>query len=240
LNFCRDLMTEAMATDRFCCIAIETASEHGSVAVSNGENVFPVKLAHETGSSRQIYAAIRDALNRAAMDPSELSCVAFGNGPGSFTGVRVATATAQSLAFALQLPVIAVSSLAAIAVQAGRMHGAEPVAASLDARMGEAYMGVYRFDASGRAIPIEADRLVSPDEFVLEQDGVMAAGPGWQAYPQMLENNSARLVATETGIWPSAAAVAVEAQELFRQGAVLAPHEALPNYVRDKVTHQRS
>ena len=238
LNFCPVRVTDAMINDRFCCISIETATEQGSVAVSNGETVFPVALAREKGSSRQIYAAIREALDRAALDRSELTCVAFGNGPGSFTGVRVAAATAQSLAFSLGVPVIAVSSLAAIAVQAGRVHGAEPVAACLDARMGEAYLGVYRFDASGLAIPVQADRLVCPDDFVIEYDDVMAAGPGWQAYPQMIEHNAGSISATEVGIWPTAAAVAVEAQELFRQGKVLAPHEALPNYVRDKVAHQ--
>lgn len=232
------MTTGTKVENRFCCIAIETASEQGSVAVSNGETVFPVRLADGKDSSRQIFAAIREALDKAALDKADITCIAFGNGPGSFTGVRVSTAVAQSLAFALELPVVAVSSLAAIAVQAGRVHGIEPVAACLDARMGEAYMGIYRFDGNGLAVPVQPDHLVCPDDFVLEQEGVMAAGPGWQAYPQMLENNAARIVASELDIWPAAAAVALEAHELFRQGEVLAAHEALPNYVRDKVAHQ--
>ena len=225
----------------FRCIAIETATERGSVAVSDGENVFTVKLGAEKGSSRQIYGAVREALNRADLPMSSVTCVAFGNGPGSFTGVRVATSAAQSLAFSLQVPVVTVSSLAAVAIEAGRTRGVEPIAVCLDARMGEAYLGLYRFDASGLAVELMADGLVNPDSFSLAaSDPALAAGPGWVAYPQMLENNRDRISATATDIWPGAAAIAVEAQELFRQGRVFMPQDALPNYVRNKVTHQRT
>jgi tRNA threonylcarbamoyladenosine biosynthesis protein TsaB len=225
----------------FRCIAIETATERGSVAVSDGENVFNVKLGTEKGSSRQIFGAIREALSRADMSQSSLTCVAFGNGPGSFTGVRVAASAAQSLAFALQVPVIAVSTLAAVAIEAGRTRGAEPIAVCLDARMGEAYAGVYRFDATGLAVPLLADGLVNPDTFILPAAPslALAAGPGWSAYPQMLAKNRDRISAVVDDIWPGAAAIAVEAQELFRQGRVLLPQDALPNYVRNKVTHQK-
>jgi len=226
----------------FRCIAIETATERGSVAVSDGEHVFTVKLGAEKGSSRQIFGAVREALNRADLPLSSLTCVAFGNGPGSFTGVRVAASAAQSLAFSMQLPVVTVSSLAAVAIEAGRTRGVEPVAVCLDARMGEAYVGLYRFDASGLAVELMADGLVNPDNFRLEAapGPVLAAGPGWVAYPQMLDNNRDRISGTATDIWPGAAAIAVEAQELFRQGKVVMPQDALPNYVRNKVTHQRT
>lgn len=226
----------------FRCIAIETATANGSVAVSDGENVFTVKLGIEKDSSRQIFGAIREALSRAAMVQASITCVAFGNGPGSFTGVRVATSAAQSLGFTLQVPVVAVSTLAAVAIEAGRTRGAEPIAVCLDARMGEAYVGLYRFDAAGLAVPLLADALVDPDTFALTAASgrVMAAGPGWSVYPQMLENNKDRISDVATDIWPGAAAIAVEAQELHRQGRVMAPHEALPNYVRNKVTHQRT
>jgi len=224
----------------FCCIAIETATERGSVAVSDGENVFTVKLGAEKDSSRQIFGAIREALDRADLPLSSVSCVAFGNGPGSFTGVRVATSAAQSLAFSLEVPVVAVSSLAAVAIEAGRTRGVEPIAVCLDARMGEAYVGLYRFDAAGLAVELMADGLVNPDTFTLAAapGRSLAAGPGWLAYPQMLENNHDSISDAATDIWPGAAAVAVEAQELFRQGRVLMPQDALPNYVRDKVAHQ--
>lgn len=224
----------------FRCLAIETATAHGSVAVCDGDHVFSVRLGPEKDSSRQVYGAIREALDRADLSRHSLNCVAFGTGPGSFTGVRVAAAAAQSLAFALQLPVVPVSSLAAVAVEAGRTRGAEPVAVCLDARMGEIYLGIYEFDASGVATALQPDTLVRPDDCRLPNVGrpMLAAGPGWNEYPQMLAANADRIDATATDIWPGAAAVVVEARELFRQGKAVAAHEALPNYVRNKVAHQ--
>ena len=203
-----------------------------------GEHVFAERLSEARGSSREVYAAIDTALDRAGLGKPDINCVAFGNGPGSFTGVRVATSAAQALAFALDVPVIAVSTLAALAVEAGRVHGAEPVAVALDARMGEAYVGLYGFDAHGVARPLRPDALADPTAYSL--DGVaseaLAAGPGWAAYPEMAAANEPYLAKTVSDLWPSAAAVAVEARELFRQGKVMAAHEALPNYVRNKVT----
>lgn len=233
---------DATKSKSFCCLAIETATAQGSVAVCRNEHVFGVALGTATDSSRQVYGAIREALNRADLAQQDLTCIAFGSGPGSFTGVRVAAATAQSLAFALQLPVIPVSSLAAVAVEAGRTRGAEPVAVCLDARMGEAYLGIYEFDAHGVAIPLLADSLVQPDSFRLPVTSrpVLAAGPGWDVYPAMLAANADRIDTTATDIWPSAAAVVVEARELFRQGRAVVAHQALPNYVRNKVAHQKT
>lgn len=234
--------SELTTAPLFRCLAIETATQHGTVAVSDGEHVFTVRLGSDTGSSRQVYSAVKEALSRANMSQDSLTCIAFGCGPGSFTGVRVAAAAAQSLAFALGLPVIPVSSLAAAAIEVGRTRGAEPVAVCLDARMGEAYLGIYEFDANGLAVATTPDALVSPAVFRLPDSGrpVFAAGPGWDVYPEMLRRNADQISATDADIWPGAAAITVEAQELFRQGKTMAPHEALPNYVRNKVAHQKS
>ncbi len=226
-------------TGAFRCIAIETATGQGSVAAADGDNVFAVRLDDARDSSRQVYMAIDEALGRGSIDRKSLDCIAFGNGPGSFTGVRVATAAAQALGFALGIPVCPVSTLAAVAVEAGRTHGAEPVAVCLDARMGEVYLGVYEFSASGIAIPILPDQLANPETFELPDLGkpVFAAGPGWDAYPNLLAANAGRIAGTAANIWPGAAAIAVEARELFRQGKCVEPHEALPNYIRNKVTY---
>lgn len=227
-------------SEGFRCLAIETSTVQGSVAVCRDEHVFSVRLGSETGNSRQVFGAVKEALDRADMSQTELNCIAFGSGPGSFTGVRVAAAAAQSLAFALRLPVVPVSSLAAVAVEAGRTRGAEPIAVCLDARMNEAYLGIYEFDAQGVATALQPDGLVQPDDCRLPDFGkpVLAAGPGWDVYPKMLAANADRIDTTAADIWPSAAAVVVEARELFRQGRTVAAHQALPNYVRNQVAHQ--
>ena len=232
------MTADAQQTTGFRCIAIETATAKGTVAACVGDHVFVVRLDTAQGSSRQIYQAVNEALERGSIERATLDCIAFGNGPGSFTGVRVATAAAQSLSFALGIPAVPVSSLAAVAVEAGRTLGAEPIAVCLDARMGEAYLGVYEFAADGTATPLLADRLVDPANFRLPDYGrpVTAAGPGWEAYPGLLEANLGTIDKQALSIWPGAAAIAVEARELFRQGRHVAPHQALPNYVRNKVT----
>jgi len=208
------------------------------VAVADGDRVFSEHLDETTGSSRQIFRAINRTIDKSGLQRSDLDCIAFGNGPGSFTGVRVATAATQSLAYALKLPVVAVSTLAAIAVEAGRSRGVEPVAACLDARMGEVYVAVYQFAADGTAQALLADQLADPAEFSLAAfPGVSVAGPGWLAYPELLQRNADHIATQATDIWPSAAAVAVEARELFRQGKAVDAHDALPNYIRDKVTY---
>ncbi|NND54477.1 MAG: tRNA (adenosine(37)-N6)-threonylcarbamoyltransferase complex dimerization subunit type 1 TsaB [Gammaproteobacteria bacterium] len=223
---------------RFCCLALETATQRGSVAACIDDAVFTVHLDDSSGSSRRIYQAIQEALNRASLQRGDLQCIAFGNGPGSFTGVRVATSVAQALAYALDVPVIPVSTLAAVAVEAGRSRGMEPVAVCLDARMGEVYTGVYRFAADGTAEAILTDRLADPATFSLEDySGAFAAGPGWEAYPDLLAANAGYIAGQATDIWPGAAAVAVEARELFRQGRTVVAHDALPNYIRNNVTY---
>lgn len=222
----------------FRCLAIETATQRGSVAIADGDTVFSEALDESAGSSRQIYRLIAAVLDKAALQRSDLTCIAFGNGPGSFTGVRVATASAQALGFALGIPVIPVSTLAAVAIEAGRTRGWEPVAVCLDARMGEVYTGVYNFAPDGTARPLLPDQLADPETFSLAAfPGSYAAGPGWDAFPELLARNAGHIAGQAPDIWPGAAAIAVEARELFRQKRGLAAHNALPNYVRNNVTY---
>ena len=83
-----------------------------------------------------------------------------------------------------------------------------------------------------------ADRLADPTTFSLSEfTGAYAAGPGWEAYPELLAANAGHMAGQATDIWPGAAAVAVEARELFRQGRTMVAHDALPNYIRNNVTY---
>ena len=117
----------------FRCLAIETATSQPSIAVATEEQVCSVVLSDSRNSSRQLYQSINQLLNQAELRPDQLDCVAFGCGPGSFTGVRVAAGAAQALAYANSVPVCRVSTLAALALAGGLEHGELPVAACLDA-----------------------------------------------------------------------------------------------------------
>lgn len=222
----------------FSCIAIETATKHASVAVCNGLQEASVELVDSQQSSREIYKAIATALDETGLRKADVKCIAFGQGPGSFTGVRVAASAAQGLAYALQVPVCRVSTLAALAWNAHIKHGVDSVIACLDARMGEAYVGHYRCKVDAIAA-ISVDALVHPDSFAIpsEAAGGFAAGDGWGVWPQMLGNDHATEPGMDTDVWPTAIAILQLARFMHSSGDTVSPENALPNYLRDKVTH---
>jgi len=221
--------------DDFRCLAIETSSPVSSVAACADGRVARGEYGSPGEQSRQVYACVRDVLRDVGLELAELSCIAFGCGPGGFTGLRVGAAVAQGLAFGTGLRVCRVSSLAVLAAAAMRQHGVTTVAACADARMGEAYFGVYRGDGE-QLTTLVSDRLVLPGELPLPDSGAFAAGGGWSALPRLIEANAARLDGQDSGIVPAADVLLVLAVQEFRAGRTVAPHEAVPNYVRDNVT----
>jgi len=221
--------------DDFRCLAIETSSPVSSIAACAGGRVASGEYGSPGEQSRQVYACVRDVLRDVGLELGDLSCIAFGCGPGGFTGLRVGAAVAQSLAFGTGLRVCRVSSLAVLAAAAMRKHDVTTVAACVDARMGQAYVGVYR-DGDEQLETLEADRLVSPGEVPLPDGGAFAAGGGWSALPGLFEANAARLNDQDTSIRPVADVLLVLAAHEYRAGRTVSPHEAVPNYVRDNVT----
>ena len=217
----------------FRALAVETSTTHASVAACNGESVQSIVLADNQASSRQVFAAIRDAAAGVGLRLADVQAVAYGCGPGGFTGVRVAASAAQGLAFSLDVPVCRVSSLAALASNVAGDAGT--VAACVDARMGEAYLGVYAVQADTIKC-IAADALVVPSGYSLAAHfpDALPAGNGWAAFPEMLVDPARAPV---PDVWPDAQAVLHIARQQFAAGQTVAPADALPNYVRDNVTH---
>lgn len=167
----------------------------------------------------------------------QLDAVAFGRGPGSFTGVRIAAGLTQGIAFGAGLPVIPVSTLAALAQGAVREHGATAVLAALDARMQEVYWGAFRRDAEGLVESIGKECVCAPDAVECpQQDGWTGAGSGWDAYADVL---APRCAVQATAVYakqqPHAADVARLAARAFAQGKMLAPEQAIPVYLRNNV-----
>lgn len=220
----------------FTCLAIETAASHGSVALCQGGAVATAGLDDGATSSRQIFGLIERLMQESGCRMEQLDCIAYGCGPGSFTGVRVAASATQGLAYAQNLPVCRVSTLAALALNARvAAPDAALVAAALDARMGEGYLGLYAVAADGRLTAVAADRLVDPAVTRLQQlaADACAAGPGWAVYPQMLEGFSGDVMAE---VLPTAAAVLGLAANQYAAGQATSAMDALPNYVRNEVT----
>jgi len=222
----------------FNCLAIETATSHCSVAACVDERVEMMRLVDHRASSRHLYQAVNEVFDRLGLMPAMLDCVAFGCGPGSFTGVRIAAAAAQGIAFAQSVPVCRVSTLAAMAVAARSVAGGYPVAVCMDARQAEVYLGMYGWDASGQPVALQPDALLRPAELLIDQQHgpMVAVGNGWSAWPELQARNKALLIEMVPDLWPDALSTLTIARRQFAQGQFVAPAEALPNYIRNQVT----
>jgi len=220
----------------FTCLAIETATDLPSLALLHGNSLTVRESRGLRAPSRSVFEWARELLDESSSSLGELDCIAFGAGPGSFTGVRVAVAMAQGLGYARRLPLCPVSSLAALAAGAFRRTTADTVACCLDAHMGEVYVGAYSRDAVQGVRELGRDVLEAPDSVLLPGDGnYFAAGPGWAAYPQLTDRLRARLTGIEPDLLPSAADVARLAKSRFLAGRIVQPAEAQPNYLRHRV-----
>lgn len=185
-----------------------------------------------------ILPMMTELLAEAGITPSQLDALAFGRGPGAFVGVRIATGVAQGIAFAADLPVIPVSSLAALAQGAGRSH----VYTAIDARMNEVYWGAYVKNVQG-VVELLGDERVSPPDQVTADDDSHAdpapqwygVGSGWGAYADVLSQRLTNLAGYDAQRFPSAKYIAQIAQHDFTQGRCVDPVDALPTYLRNNV-----
>jgi len=222
----------------FNCVAIETATAYCSVAACVDERVEVVRLVDHRTSSRHLYQAIHEVFGRLNLIPAMLDCVAFGCGPGSFTGVRIAAGAAQGIAFAQSVPVCRVSTLAAMAVVARADARGVPVAVCMDARQAEVYLGIYGWDSFEQPVALRPDVLMRPTELLIDQrhGPMLAVGNGWSAWPELQVQNKALLAGVLPDVWPDALAVLTIARRQFAEKQFVAPAEALPNYIRNQVT----
>lgn len=216
-------------------LAIETATESCSAAVLEDERLFSRSELAPRRHAELLLPMCEELLAEAGLKRHELDAIAVGCGPGAFTGVRVAISVAQGIALALDIPVVAVSSLAALAMQAPDNGAA--ILAVFDARMGEIYAGTYRRTADGLVEPIGVESVGHASLLQLPQAAAWnVVGSGWTRYRDML---SARLPFAPTwadgDCFPQAIDVARLATPLARVGHGVAPEHALPVYLRDKV-----
>ncbi len=175
-------------------------------------------------------------LAEAELRLAALDGIAFGAGPGSFTGVRIAVSAAQGLGLGAGLPLVGVSSLAALAL-AATDAGAARVLVARDARMGEVYAGAYEpADAGVRCVM--PDTLLAPE--ALRPEGEWSiAGDAWSRYPQMSQTMAAPPTDTRL-LHPRAGEVARLAAPRFAAGDTVAPRDACPAYLRREVARPAS
>lgn len=212
-------------------LALETSTELGSCALWRdgvvSERICPAGKSH----SETLLPLVRELLAEAGVKVGQLDAIAFGVGPGAFTGLRVACGAAQGLAVATNRPLIPVTSLEAMAAQAG----AGRVLTLLDARMGEVYSGSYQL-IDGTYVLRGKIRVSAPDTVALPaKSGWIACGNAITAYPALAERLSAAGLAVQADILPTAATVARLAAPRAARGEGIDAALAVPLYIRDKV-----
>ena len=222
-------------------IAVDTATEACSAALwQDGEVLARFALAPRE-HTRLILPMIDALLAEAGMQRQQLDVVAFGRGPGSFTGLRIAAGIAQGLALAHDLPVVPVSSLVALAQTAAREHGCERVMAAIDARMQEVYWCLCQVD-DGLMQAVSVERVTAPDAVEMPVQGEWdAAGSGWDTYADVLVPFAGEALRRRySGVLPHAADIARLAVRDHANGLAVDAAQALPVYLRNQVVSKRS
>lgn len=218
-------------------LAFDTSTEYLSLALwRDGEVLAREQLAGQTHSSL-ILPQLREMLDEAGLELADLDGIAFGAGPGSFTGLRIGCGVAQGLAFGAGLPVLGVSTLLALAAASGH----DKVIACLDARMGEVYHAAYLRQEGGWLVVHEPGLYAPKKVPAVQGGGWCGIGSGWAAFGDALAGcYSGRVGHIEAAAFPHARDIAVLAAPLFAQGLGKPAHEAAPVYIRNKVALKMS
>ena len=248
-------------------LAIDTATENCSAALWIDGNVVQREVEVERGHAELILTMVDELLAESSTKLGGLDAIAFGRGPGSFTGVRLAASVTQGLAFGADLPVVPISDLRAVAqralANAGAQHpGPEHAEAQQprsghaatprqvlvcnDARMQEVYWACFQRSANDLMEPVGIERVSKcsevelPAEWTASGTGVSGAGRGFRAYAQLKERLAQLLINIEDNILPGAREIATLAVAEVRAGRVVPAEAAVPIYVRDDVARPKS
>jgi tRNA threonylcarbamoyladenosine biosynthesis protein TsaB len=215
-------------------LALDSAGQGCSVALLAGERVFERFEASPRRHAASLLPMAEACLAESGLALHDLDALAFGRGPGSFTGVRIATGVVQGIGFGAGLPVVPVSNLAAAAAAAFRLRGWRRVVVGFDARMGEIYAGRFQIGAGDLPEAVGAEALLAPDALVPPSGGDWhGAGSAFAAWPSLA--GELGLVDSDAGIAPLARDLLGLALADFARGAAVAAEDALPVYLREQV-----
>ena len=219
-------------------LALDTATSACSSALLSDSGAITREIETERGHAEHILAMIDAVLIEGGIDLKDVDALAFGRGPGAFTGVRLATSVAQGLAFGAELRVVPVSDLAAVAQRAFDLNARlQHVLVCNDARMQEVYWACFDRGATGLAVLTGAEHVSGDASIALPevwQGGVGGAGRGFRVYPRL--GARMNLIDVREELLPRAAEIARLAWPEVMAGRTCAAQEAIPVYLRDDVT----
>jgi tRNA threonylcarbamoyladenosine biosynthesis protein TsaB len=249
-------------------LALDTATENCSAALLINGRLNARERLLERGHAEHILPMIDELLAESGVSLASLDAVAFGRGPGAFTGVRLAASVTQGLAFGAGVPVVAVSDLAALAQRALEEDATiARVLVCMDARMHEVYWACFERAPGDLAQPFGEERVSPPADVQLPGEWQLdpapralssraaawtdsatasaaprlgAAGSGFAAYPELRLAVAAQTVSVRERLLPAAREIALLAAPEVAAGRFLRPEQALPVYLREDVTQQKS
>lgn len=223
-------------------LAIETATEACSVAVyRDGEISHRYELAPRK-HTQLILPMMDEVLAEADLDRSELDAIAFGRGPGAFTGLRIAVGIAQGLSLALEKPLIGISTMAAMAQQVLETEGTGELSllAAIDARMDEVYWGRYQSEEG--EVVLQGEEQVSVPELLMQDHSLdsVVFGSGWEAYhAKVLAEPPPWVKKFVPDVFPNAYYIAKLAASAYQRGELLDAADAEPVYLRNNVAKKK-
>lgn len=218
-------------------LALDAATEACSVALLLDGVVQETFEVAPREHARLLLPMAQELLKQADLALTELDAIAVGRGPGAFTGIRIAMSMAQGLALGSHLPVVPVSTLAALALRNHRLHGASKSLVVQDARMQEVYWAAFDVHAPNFPTPVTAESVSPPANLPIEDYDAdwSAVGSGWSAYAEPLSVLQARVGTGPEIVLPHAQEVALLAERLLDQGHKFSVDQAMPSYVRNDV-----
>jgi len=232
-----------MSVTPLTILSLDASTEACSIALSTQDNtLFHRFMLAPREHTQKILPTVKAVIEEANLTLNDIDAIVYGQGPGSFTGVRIGISIAQGLAYGLEKNMVGVSTLQSMAQEAFAARQVNSVYAAIDARMGEVYFAHY----------INQDGLMVLDgkEIVIKPDALMAAlpvgemiadselvGTGWSAYPD-LQEYFANCVLSDI-IYPNALHMLTQGQLLIEQDKAVEPEQAMPVYLRDTVTWKK-
>lgn len=221
-------------------LGLETSTEACSVALLSSDQQYIVsRFALAPRKHTELLPIqLSEVLEDSGVERAELTHIAFSNGPGAFTGIRIAASFAQGLALALNIPLVPVSSLAVLAQHACEQHQLSVTDALLDARMGELYVGRYAYDRDTEAVSLIGQETLIRQELYRCESDVTAVGSGCDALieSELLDSDGSNYLPDQ---YPHAIGLVELAARSIQSGQVYPPDQVEINYIRNRVAEKK-
>lgn len=223
-------------------LAFDTTTEACSVALLQDDHITEYFILASNKHTEIILPMIKNLLANHQLTLDDLTAIAFTRGPGSFTGLRVGAGIAQGLAFAANKPVVPVSTLATLAYQAHSQYQADFIIPAIDARMNEIYCAAYHIE-NDKIESLMPEMLCSPSALTIPATNQaskpwFAIGSAWDNYAEKLQPIASHHIQfTIANAYPKACYVAMLGKKQWLNNEHCSAEQALPIYLRDKVTH---